>query len=72
MLRRTKEAVALLAVAERLRLFALETADVRYSDRFRRGADQLEIEAVGCAASDCVAHALRAARAKIQHQVMPC
>jgi hypothetical protein len=67
-----KDATALLAVAERLRSFALDTADVCYSDRFRRGADQLEIEAVGCAASNCVAHALRAARANIQHQVMPC
>jgi hypothetical protein len=72
MSKRMKDAAELLAVAERLRIFALETADARYGDRFRRSADQLEIEAVGRAAADSVAHALREARAKIHHQATPC
>jgi hypothetical protein len=68
MSKRWKEAGELLAVAAKLRGFARDTADVRYSVRFRRGAEQLEIEAVGCAASDTVANALREARHNRHHQ----
>ncbi|HTT97066.1 MAG TPA: hypothetical protein VMF58_03385 [Rhizomicrobium sp.] len=68
MSKRAKEAAELLAVAAKLRGFAHETADMRYRSRFRRGAEQLEIEAVGYAASDTVAHALRKARIHLHHQ----
>jgi hypothetical protein len=54
-----KKAAELLAVATKLRVFAHETRDHAYFDKFRRGAEDLEIEAVGYAASDTIAAALR-------------
>jgi hypothetical protein len=52
----------LLAIAERMRVFAREATGGRYGDRFRRGAADLELEAVGRAASPAVAGAIRAVR----------
>jgi hypothetical protein len=67
MSKRAQKATELLAVAAKLRGFERDTADLRYSNRFRLGAEQLEIEAVGCAASDTVAHALRTARTRLHN-----
>jgi len=74
MSKRKTEAAELLAVAARLRGFARQTEDLRYCMRFERGAEQLEIEAVGYAACDTVAHALRQARTKLNHRQtsVPC
>jgi hypothetical protein len=72
MSKRAREAMELLEVAAMLRGFARETADQRYRSRFRRGAEQLEIEAVGCAASDTVAHALRKARTQLHQASESC
>jgi hypothetical protein len=66
-----KEAKELLAVAARFRSFARETNDLCYRNRFRIGAAELEIEAVGCAASNAVAQALRKARNRF-HTSTPC
>jgi hypothetical protein len=52
----------LLEIAEKLRAFARETGDRRYFDLFRRGAVQLEIEALGWAASSAVGAAIRESR----------
>jgi hypothetical protein len=54
----------LLEVAEKLRTYARETTNPRYSERFRRGAIDLEIEAVGWAAASAVARALRQDRSR--------
>lgn len=62
MVRQAKKAAELLTVASRLRAFAHETRDHAYFDRFRRGAEDLEIEAVGYAVSDAIAAALRQER----------
>ncbi len=64
MSRDAKSADELLAIAEKLRRFAREADDIRYFDRFRRGAVDLELEAVGYAASPVVALALRNERSK--------
>jgi hypothetical protein len=66
-----KEAKELLAVAARFRGFARETSDVCYRNLFRSGAAELEIEALGYAASNAVAQALRKARAQF-HTGTPC
>jgi hypothetical protein len=60
--RQTKTAVELLAIASRLWIFAREARDHFYSDKFCRGAESLEIEAVGYAASSTIAAALREER----------
>jgi hypothetical protein len=52
----------LLAIAGRMRVFAREATSERYGDRFRRGATDLELEALGHAASHAVADAIRAVR----------
>lgn len=62
MMRQTKMATELLAVAAKFRMFACETRDRAYFDKFRRGAESLEIEAVGYAASSTIAAALREER----------
>jgi hypothetical protein len=72
MVRRSKEALELLAVAARLRDFAREATDDCYPARFRRGANQLELEAMGCASADAVAQALRAARTEFQNTRASC
>jgi len=59
---KAKRAAVLLTVATRLRTFAHEARDCAYFDKFRRGAEDLEIEAVGYAASDAIAAALRKER----------
>ena len=62
MLRRTQQAAELLSVAQRLRGFARATKDIRYHRRFQRGAEQLELEAIGCASIHAVAEQLRTFR----------
>ena len=62
MMRQSKSADDLLEIAGRLRMFALEAHDLCYLDKFRRGAENLEIEAVGYAISSAVAAALRRER----------
>lgn len=66
-----QEAAELLNVAQRLRNFARATEDARYHRRFRRGAQQLELEAIGCASIHAVAEELRSAR-KSHHTGVPC
>ena len=62
----------MLEAAARLRHFACQTGIAHYQDSFRRGARELEIEAVGCAASGAVARALRDVRSKRQVEELPC
>jgi len=52
----------LLEIAGRFRMFAREAEDRRYFDKFRRGAECLEIEAMGYAVSGAVAEAMRRER----------
>jgi len=54
-------------IASRLRMFARETRDRGYCDKFSRGAESLEIEAVGYAASGTIAAALREERRVIRN-----
>ena len=62
MVRRHNNATELLEIAGRLRTFAREAGDRYYFDKFQRGAEDLEFEAVGYAASSTIAHALRRER----------
>ena len=62
MVQRSTRAAQLLAVATRLRTFAHEARDRFYRDKFCRGAESLEFEAVGYAASATIAAALREER----------
>jgi hypothetical protein len=62
----------MLEAAARLRHFACQTGMAHYRDCFRRGARELELEAVGCAASGAVARALRDMRSRRRVEELPC
>jgi hypothetical protein len=62
MKRQATSAAGLLAIAAMLRKFASEATDSRYRETFRRSAELLEIEALGCAALNAVAAAWREER----------
>ena len=63
---------AMLEAAARLRHFAFETGMARYQTYFHRGARDLELEAVGCAASGVVARAIRDMRSKRRMEERAC
>jgi len=67
-----KSADAMLQAATRLRHFALETGMQRYQGYFHRGACDLEIEAMGCAATGVVARAIRDLRSRRRMEERPC
>jgi hypothetical protein len=67
-----KSADAMLAAAARMRRFAFETGMQRYQAYFHRGARDLELEAVGCAASGVVARAIRDLRLKRRREEISC
>jgi hypothetical protein len=62
MKRQARSAADLLEIAGTLRKFASEATDSRYRETFRRSAEYLEIEALGCAALNAVAAAWRGER----------
>ena len=64
MAKRVRSASGMLEASARLRQFAQDTAIPKYQTYFRRMAHDLELEAIGYAASGVIARALREARAK--------
>lgn len=62
----------MLEAASRFRHFACETGIALYQDRFLRGARELELEAMGYAASGAVARALRELRSRKRVEELPC
>jgi hypothetical protein len=62
----------MLETAARLRRFAGATAIAKYQANFRRVADEIELEAIGWAASDVVVQALCEASARPRVEQLPC
>jgi hypothetical protein len=69
---RGNRAKDLLIAAERFRAFACETGNESYRVKFRLSATELELEALGLAASNVVARALRSVRRTSLHMDLPC